>query len=146
MTTSTKRAEAPTSTTITLPAISIELQPGETFCGPLLDERGQVECYPIWMSGDDKGKYFDDALAAAQARGGDLPSPREAWLALAAGVKFPRSWIWLNKREGSSNAWYCYSDGYQGYDDRSAPGGAVAVRRVFPHGVDSPPERKLIGA
>ncbi len=43
----------------------------------------------------------------------------------------PKEWIWLATPGDAYDAWGQDSDGFQGFDDKSALGGGVAVRRLF---------------
>lgn len=124
-------------TTIQLPAVAIELRPGERYAGPVLDAEGRIQHHLVLLP-DWPGKRlaWQDAKAWAESLGAELPTRQEQAL-LFANCKphLKRTWHWSCKEhaEDASFAWNCTFDlGYQDYDPKSCEGSAVAVRRLIP--------------
>lgn len=128
---STKREAS--ALTLHIPAADLVLFPDEIYCGEIRGDDGKLQYYLVGVSVRDDTGDWDELMAWAKSLNADLPSPSDAWL-LRANAKhwLPDNWIWLNKPEGPSSAWCCGHFGLQDYLGRSARGGGVAVRRVFP--------------
>jgi len=126
---------APTTVRIHIPAVEIELRPGERYAGAVLDADGHLSHHLVEMAQRPTGKInWQAAMNWAASVDGDLPSPQEQAL-LYANCKphLDPSWHWSNKthEEDASYAWGCnFYDGYQDGLLKSYEGSAVAVRRV----------------
>jgi len=120
-------------TQISLPAVTITLEPGEHYAGAVLDERGSVKHHLVLMAAKPDGDLdWQAAMDWAATAGGSLPTRQEQAL-LFANCKphLEAAWHWSCETEGSSDAWSCYfGNGGQYYNGRSAEGCAVAVRRL----------------
>jgi hypothetical protein len=120
---------------VSLPAVEIQLQPGEHYAGPVLDEHGRVTHHLVLLAARvDQDLNWSKAKAWAKDAGGSLPTRQEQAL-LFANCKphLPQRWCWSSEAEGSADAWHClFTNGYQGYFSQSAEGCAVAVRRFNP--------------
>ncbi len=123
--------KTPTTKVIVLPETSIELQPGEHYAGMVLDANG-LSHHLILLPGEAEDVKWADAVAAAKAMGGELPTRQEQAL-LYANLKaeFQAAWYWsCEEHNDSSCAWYqTFYDGIQGYSHKSYAGRARAVRR-----------------
>lgn len=127
----------PQTTVLTVPAATIELQPGERYAGAVLDAEGHVLHHTILLPARPEGPApWQAQMDWAASIGGDLPSPREQSLLFAnCRESLPGTWCWSNETcaSSASYAWHCYFDnGIQDYDHKSFPGSAVAVRRLNP--------------
>jgi hypothetical protein len=126
-----KREPAP-RTRLSVPAIDIELAPGEHYAGAVLDEQGHLKHHLVLMSAMPESELdWQAAMDWAATVGGALPTRQEQAL-LYANCKphLEPEWHWSCETEGSSYAWDCdFDGGYQRYSFRSAEGAAVAVRR-----------------
>lgn len=120
-----------------LPAIAIELRPGERYAGPVLDAEGRIQHHlvllPDWP---ERRLNWQDAKAWAESLGAQLPTRQEQAL-LYANCKphLKRTWHWSSEEheEDASFAWSCdFSYGDQGNGRKSCEGSAVAVRRLIP--------------
>ncbi len=126
-----------TTTTITLPAITIELQPGERYAGAALDDTGHVLHHTILLPQRPADRApWQEQMDWAASVGGDLPSRQEQSLLFAnCRSALPGAWCWSNEThaEDASYAWSClFGYGDQSYARKSSAGGAVAVRRLIP--------------
>ena len=124
------------TTTLRLPATTIELRPGERYAGPVLDAEGRTVHHlvllPDWP---EQRLHWKDAKAWAESVGGELPTRQEQAL-LFANCKphLKRTWHWSCEEyeDNASYAWSCYfNDGTQNNNRKSFEGSAVAVRRVI---------------
>jgi hypothetical protein len=124
------------TTTLRIPAIELELQPGEWYAGAVLNEDGSVKHHTIVAKVSADGNDFDAAQDMAADAGLSAPTFQEARLIVAHryGRLAGMSWFWLAEpHSNSAYAWYCYlGSGNVNYNHRSAGGGALAVRRVNP--------------
>ena len=126
-----------TTTTIQLPAATIELRPGERYSGAVLDQDGNVKHHLILLPDRPAARVcWQDAMAWAESVDGQLPDRQEQAL-LFANCKphLQRSWHWSSEtHEGdASYAWVCvFSSGIQNLNHESYEGSAVAVRRLIP--------------
>ena len=126
-----------TTTTIQLPAATIELRPGERYSGAVLDQDGNVKHHLILLPDRPAARVrWQDAMAWAESVGGQLPDRQEQAL-LFANCKphLQKTWHWSSEthEEDASYAWNCYfSNGYQDYYRKGYEGSAVAVRRLIP--------------
>ena len=126
-----------TTTTIQLPAATIELRPGERYSGAVLDQDGNVKHHLILLPDRPAARVrWQDAMAWAESVDGQLPDRQEQAL-LFANCKPHRqkTWHWSSEthEEDASYAWNCYfSNGYQDYYRKGYEGSAVAVRRLIP--------------
>ena len=119
--------------TIQIEGRTIELRPGERYAGAKLDDDGQHLHDVIVLAARPDDTYtFDEAQDWAKSVGGDAPSPEECALIKANCPDVITRWIWTNKlyAGNASFAWYFTSDGPTLNLDRSAEGGALAVRRA----------------
>jgi hypothetical protein len=128
-----KRGPAVKGSQISLPAIDIDLAPGEHYAGTVLDEQGHVKHHLVLMAAKPDGELaWQAAMDWAASVGGALPTRQEQAL-LYANCKphlKPDYWHWSCETDGSSYAWGCnFYNGGQTNNDRSAEGCAVAVRR-----------------
>jgi len=123
-----------TAITIELAGITIELQPGERYAGPVLDADGKVLHHLVLMAQRPASDLnWQAAIDWADSVGGALPSRQEQAL-LYANCKphLQARWHWSSETHESdaSSAWGCYFGyGGQGYGHKSSDGSAVAVRR-----------------
>ena len=126
-----------TATTIQINAITIALQPGERYAGPVLDATGQPKHHVILLpQRPDEDAPWKAQMDWAASVGGQLPDRQEQAL-LYANCKdaLPHKWCWSSQEheKDASCAWICYFyDGDQGYDHKSFDCSAVAVRRLIP--------------
>ena len=124
------------TTTLRIPAVELELQPGEWYAGALLNEDGSVKHHTIVAKISNDGNDYTAAQAMAADAGLSAPTFQEARLIVAHryGRLAGMSWFWLcEPHSNSACAWLCdLGGGNVGYISRSAGGGAVAVRRVNP--------------
>ena len=122
--------------TLRIPAIDIQLRPGEWYAGAVLNEDGGVKHHTVVALVHESKLTFDATQKWAQEQGYSAPTRQEARLIVAH--KYSRldskSYFWTCElHENSACAWYCnLSDGHVGNYARSAELGAVAVRRVSP--------------
>ena len=112
-----------------LPAIGAELDGGE-FAGITTKPDG-THWAITKLPGYGAKLNHDKALADAQERGGELPTKAVAAL-VVANLKIERGWYWTCQvhESDASSAWDFYSNGYTRGNDRSAQGGALAVRLI----------------
>lgn len=120
-------------TQISLPAIDIDLDPGEHYAGAVLDEHGQVKHHLVLMAAKpDANLDWQAAMEWAASVAGELPTRQEQAL-LYANCKphLEADWHWSCETEGSSYARGCdFGNGTQDYHHRSYECCAVAVRRL----------------
>lgn len=121
-------------TVLKVVGVSIELQPGERYAGPVLDVDGKVSHHLILMAQRPAGDLnWQAAMDWAASIGGALPNRQEQAL-LFANCKphLQPSWHWSSETHetNASYAWNCYFD-YGSQDDyhKSHEGSAVSVRR-----------------
>ncbi|WP_103018146.1 DUF1566 domain-containing protein [Alicycliphilus denitrificans] len=125
----------PTETTvIQIPATTIELQTGERYAGPVLDESGAIKHHLILLSARPaKRAPWQAQMDWAASVGGDLPSPQEQALLFAnCRDALHEAWCWSNKeyKSNTSYAWFCnFYYGGQSRHRKSYEGSAIAVRR-----------------
>ena len=125
------------TTTLQLPAIAIELRPGERYAGPVLDAEGRIQHHLLLLPDWPENRLnWQDAKAWAESLGAQLPTRQEQAL-LYANCKphLKRTWHWSSEEheEDASFARGCYfGNGHQGNDHSSYEGSAVAVRRLIP--------------
>ena len=127
-----KRAPAP-YTRLSVPAIDIELAPGEHYAGAVLDEQGRAKHHLVLMATRPESELnWQAAMDWAASFGGALPTRQEQALLYANCKPYLEArWHWSCETEGLSHAWYCYFNyGNQHYGTRNAEGCAVAVRRL----------------
>ena len=123
-----------TAISIELAGITIELQPGERYAGPVLDADGKVLHHLVLMAQRPASDLnWQAAIYWAESVSGALPNRQEQAL-LYANCKphLQARWHWSSETHESdaSCAWYCYFlNGYQHYYRKSYDGSAVAVRR-----------------
>jgi hypothetical protein len=131
-----EKLQQPKSTTLRIPAAEIVLDPGEWYAGAVLNDDGTVKHHTIVVKTSNGGHDFDGAKAFAKEDGLSAPSDQEARLIVAHKGNHldGMSWFWLSKvHSNPAYAWNCYlTSGDVDDNDRSAEGGAVAVRRVNP--------------
>ena len=124
-----------TATTIQINAITIALQPGERYAGPVLDATGQLKHHVILLpQRPDEDAPWKAQMDWAASVGGTLPDRQEQAL-LYANCKdaLPPVWCWSSEthEDSASFAWGChFHDGSQGDDLKSSEGSAVAVRLI----------------
>ena len=118
---------------IAIPAIDIELRPGEHYAGAVLDEDGDIVHHLVLMAAKPaKSLNWQAATDWAASVGGELPTRQEQAL-LFANCKphLEPEWHWSSETNGASYAWLCYFGlGGQLYGSRGYEGSAVAVRRL----------------
>ena len=119
-------------TTVSVPAIDIELQPGEHYAGLILGEGDDPAYHLILLPGEAESVSWDDAKTWAASVGGRLPNRREQAL-LFANVKsqFQAAWYWSSEQHetNGSCAWFQNFDyGDQDYYLKSYEARASAVR------------------
>ena len=135
----TSATEATTSTaaatTINTAAITIHLQPGERYAGPVLDADGNVKHHMVLLPNQPETRLnWSDAKAWATSVGGQLPDRQEQAL-LYANCKphLQPKWHWSSEEDedDASYALGCYFFyGTQYGLHKSFEGSAVAVRLV----------------
>jgi hypothetical protein len=117
-----------------VPAVNIELHPGEHYAGQVLDEFGDVIHGLVLMAQRPTDKLnWQAAMDWAQRMGGSLPTRQEQSL-LFANCKphLEPVWHWSSEEheDEASFAWYChFGNGFIGFSRKSCEGSAVAVRR-----------------
>jgi hypothetical protein len=126
----------PQSTEYRVAAVTIPLAAGERVAGAILNDDGTLSHYVILLPGEAESVNWQDAVAWATERGGELPTRREQSL-LFANLKdgFESAWYWSGERHEENSGWAWYqSFGYGGQN-----GGAQryefrarAVRRFIP--------------
>lgn len=122
------------TTTIQIPATTIELQPGEHYAGAVLD-RGCIKHHLVLMAPRAAERMtWADARAWARSVDGTLPDRQEQSL-LFANCKphLDETWHWScqEHENDASFAWDCdFYDGLQSIRHKSFQGSAVAVRRI----------------
>jgi hypothetical protein len=124
-----------TAISIELVGLTIELQPGEHYAGPVLDADGKVLHHLVLMAQRPASDLnWQAAIDWAESVGGALPNRQEQAL-LYANCKphLKPAWHWSSEtyESNASYAWGCYfgygcQDGYR----KSYDGSAVAVRRL----------------
>ena len=124
-----------TTTTIQLPAATIELRPGERYSGAVLDQGGNVKHHLILLPDRPAARVcWQGAMAWAESVDGQLPDRQEQAL-LFANCKphLQKAWHWSSEthEEDASYAWGCYfTSGNQHGHRKSYEGSAVAVRCI----------------
>lgn len=126
-----------TTSTIHLPAASIELHPGERYAGPVLDEAGQIKHHLVLLPARPEQRLsWQDAMAWAEGIGAQLPDRQEQALLFAnckPHLKPVWHWSCQEDEEDASYAWLCYFYyGDQFSTHKRFEGSAVAVRRLIP--------------
>jgi hypothetical protein len=127
--------QAKVITVLNIAEVSIELQPGDRYAGPVLDADGTVKHHLVLMAEKPEGDLqWQAAMEWAASVGGSLPTRQEQAL-LFANCKPHLSGVWHWSCEthetNASFAWDClFTSGYQDNDHKSAEGAAVAVRRA----------------
>jgi len=122
------------TTTPTLAAAAIELQPGERYAGPILDADGNIKHHLVLLPNRPENRLnWANAMEWATSVGGHLPDRQEQAL-LYANCKphLKPTWHWSSEKheDDASYAWGCYFlGGDQLGDGQSFEGSAVAVRR-----------------
>jgi len=128
------QAPAAAPTTYTVPAVTIELRPGERYAGLLLDDSGAPLHHVVLLPGDEEDVTWEGAKAWAASIGGELPMRREQSL-LFADLKgeFQGVWYWSAEVHATngSDAWgQAFDYGSQLLNPQGFEGRARAVRRV----------------
>ncbi len=124
--------EAQRPTEYGIPAAMIELQPGESYAGIVLDDEGQPQHHLVLLPGQIEDADWETALAWAKQEGGELPTRQEQALLYAnQKPQFGGACYWSCEAYNSGSAWYQYF----GYGtQRSLRKGALlrarAVRRL----------------
>jgi hypothetical protein len=128
----------PKASTICLAAALLHLLPGERYAGSVLKADGSVDYHLAKLPAEAPDDLTHcAAMEWAESVGGKLPNRREIRLLQSnLGDTLPTSgWAWLEEvhETNASSAWGCHF-GYGSLycHDRSAEGGAVAVRRLNP--------------
>jgi hypothetical protein len=115
--------------------IAENLKDGEQYAGLVLGKDGTPDYHLVLLpSRDNKKLTWDQAMKAAKAEGGDLPTRREQSL-LFANLKeqFQPAWYWSGEQYAAypSLAWsQDFNGGGQSYVRKSYEGRARAVRRI----------------
>ena len=122
-------------TTIQLPVLAIELQPGERYAGTVLDADGNVKHHLVLLPNrPDADLTWQAAMDWAASVGGQLPDRQEQAL-LYANCKphLEPKWHWFREEhQNASSAWVCnFTYGSQILTHKGFEGSAVAVRQ-FP--------------
>jgi hypothetical protein len=120
------------ATTITCPAVHIELAPGEHYAGLVLDATGQPAHHLVLLPGEAESTTWQDAMDWAAKQEANLPTRQEQAL-LYANLKgqFSTEWYWSSEQYAASSAWDQYfNNGYQFSSSKSHEGRARAVRRL----------------
>ena len=122
-------------TTITVPAATIELRPGEHYAGLVLNDDGTPCHHLVLMAArPDKQMRWEDAMGWASKKGGALPTRREMSLIHAhCRVHVDRNWHWSSDsyEDAPSHAWACYfGTGNQDQSHKHGKLRAVAVRHI----------------
>jgi hypothetical protein len=115
--------------------IAENLKAGEVYAGILLGENGAPDHHLLLLPSRDNKKFtWQQAMDAAQAAGGALPTRREQSLLFAnAKAEFQPTWYWSCEQHASepSYAWtQLFSNGLQYSLHQSYEGRARAVRRL----------------
>lgn len=124
-----------TTSTIHLPAATIELHPGERYAGPVLDADGRIKHHLVLLPERPEQRLsWQDAMAWAEGIGAQLPDRQEQAL-LFANCKphMKQVWHWScqEDEEDASSAWdCCFDDGNQTSTHKSCELSAVAVRLI----------------
>jgi hypothetical protein len=121
---------------LTFPELSIELQLGERYAGPVFDASGNLIHHLVLMAPRYDGKLkWQSARDWAEINGGSLPNRQEQALLYAnCKTHLKPEWHWsCETTEGDSNfAWYCqFQNGGQYCFHKTDMGRVVAVRRVI---------------
>lgn len=123
------------ATYIEIAGVTITLQPGEHYAGPVLEESGRITHHLVLMAQRPAGKLgWQAAMDWATSVGGSLPNRQEQAL-LYANCKphLKPEWHWSSEthEDEASSAWLCdFIHGSQGYGHKICEGSAVAVRRI----------------
>ncbi len=122
-------------TTLRIPAVEIELFPGEWYAGAVLNDDGSVKHHTVVSKESDETRDYDQTQAWAKGLGLSAPTIQEARLIVAHkyGRLADMTWFWTcEPHSNSAYAWYCHLNFGNGDLTRSSLGGGVAVRRVNP--------------
>jgi hypothetical protein len=127
------RAAAPTL--LSIPAVTIELRPGERYAGAVLDADGNVMHHLVLLAAKpEEDLSWQAAMNWAKSVGGELPTRQEQALLFAnCKAQFEARWHWSSEthEKDASYAWGCYFYyGSQGSIHKSYEGCARAVRRA----------------
>jgi hypothetical protein len=132
------KAQAATPTQyLHIPEVSIELQPGERYAGPVLDTDGHLLHHLVLLPHKpDESMSWQAAMDWVASVDGDLPTRQEQALLFAnCKQQFERARHWSCEQHESdaSYAWSCYFfHGHQGDFRKSYEACARAVRRFNP--------------
>lgn len=123
-------------TAITIPAATIELQPGERYAGLVLNDDGTPSHHLVLMAArPDKQMRWEGAMGWAAKKGGALPTRREMLLIHAHCLAHVESdWYWSNERLGCdhSDAWSChFGTGNLDNSHKHSKLRAIAVRHIL---------------
>ena len=115
-----------------IPAVVINLAPGERYAGLVLNDDGTASHHLVLLPGDEVGLTWPAAKARAIEQGGQLPSRREQALLYAnLPGEFEATWYWSSTVYSEASAWYQYfGHGGQVYGHQSNELRARAVRRL----------------
>lgn len=123
--------EATTIALADLPPLKASL--GEGNFGGVITLPDGRHCAVVLLS-DRPAKLlaWKEAMEWAQSVGGQLVSPAIALLLYTnCPDLLPQTWVWTDRPEGSSDAWFCdFGNVYVFSGSRSAEGGAIAVRLI----------------
>jgi len=126
----------PQSTEYRVAAVTIPLAAGERVAGAIVNDDGTLSHYVILLPGEAESVNWQDAVAWATERGGELPTRREQSL-LFANLKdgFESAWYWSGEQHEENSGWAWYQrflNGYQHGYGQSSEFRARAVRRFIP--------------
>lgn len=125
------------STTLQIPAATIELRPGERYAGAVLDAEGRIKHHLVLLPYRPESRLnWNDAKAWAASFNGQLPDRQEqAMLFANCKPHLKPGWHWSCQQheEDASYAWFCtFNYGGQDTIHKSAELSAFAVRRLIP--------------
>ena len=115
-----------------IPAVVINLAPGERYAGLVLNDDGTASHHLVLLPGDEVGLTWPAAKARAIEQGGQLPSRREQALLYAnLPGEFEAIWYWSIEEHNSASAW-CqhFGGGSQLYYPQYGELRARVVRRL----------------
>lgn len=122
----------PKPTQFNIPAMVIDLAPGERYAGLVLNDDGAVSHHLILLPGDADDLTWPTAKDWANEQGGELPSRCEQALLYAnLPGEFKKTWYWSSEEQSSTSAWsQSFNNGYQYYTRQFDEFRARAVRRL----------------
>ena len=131
----------PIKRTITVPAATIELRPGDQYAGLVLKDDGTPSHHLVRMACPPPARLsWQDAKDWASNVGGEMPTRRELSL-IYAHHHIKRDWCWSGEvcKDDASFAWGCnLRNGYQNSNHKAYEADVVVVRRILIGGAAAP--------